>query len=325
MSAVARRTGRLRRSAKKRKWLARKNIALVGIALCLILTSTAFGLHHSSGNTPHTTKGQKTSNKTPQISTSPSTPVTPPPPGPHVDSGLASLIATWQHSYTFTSSVVVRELSGNLRTGSTDEDSSMIPASTYKLYVAYAILHGIEQGSYTLNTKTNDGNTIQTDLNNMILNSDNDAARTLGFLYGWKNINALLQSHGMTSTNLYNYVPPSTQPVGDKHTTAADLATMLDKLYSGSLLGQANTQLLLTLMKQQHYRERIPAGVPSGVVVADKPGWLSPTDGESGYTENDAAIVYGPKSTYLLVIMTNGSTTQPLTALSRQIYNYLEN
>jgi len=186
-------------------------------------------------------------------------------------------------------------------------------------------LHGIEQGSYSLGTVTSDGNTIQTDLNNMILNSDNDAARTLGFLYGWKNINALLQSQGMNNTDLYNYVPPSTQPVGDKHTTANDLATAVQKLYAVKLLNSTNTQLLISLMKQQHYRERIPAGVPSNIAVADKPGWLSPADGESGYTENDAGIVYGPKSTYLLVIMTNGSSTQPLATLSQQVYSYLEN
>jgi beta-lactamase class A len=112
--------------------------------------------------------------------------------------------------------------------------------------------------------------------------------------------------------------------VGDKHSTAQDLATILQKLYAGSLLNSSHSQLLLSLMKQQHYRERIPAGVPSGVAVADKPGWLGPADGESGYTQNDAAIIYGPKSAYLLVITTTGSSTQPLASLSQQVYNYLE-
>jgi len=245
--------------------------------------------------------------------------------GLHTDAGLAQIVNSWQQSHSFTASIVVQELSGSLRTAGSNASASMIPASTYKIYVAYAILHGIEQGSYSLGTVTSDGNTIQTDLNNMILNSDNDAARTLGFLYGWKNINALLQSQGMNNTDLYNYVPPSTQPVGDKHTTANDLATAVQKLYAVKLLNSTNTQLLISLMKQQHYRERIPAGVPSNIAVADKPGWLSPADGESGYTENDAGIVYGPKSTYLLVIMTNGSSTQPLATLSQQVYSYLEN
>jgi beta-lactamase class A len=245
-------------------------------------------------------------------------------PASQTDQALNNLLTAWAGQQSFHTSIVVQELTGSKRTASFQATDSVVPASTYKIYVAYAVLHGIEQGKYSLTTPTDDGNSIQTDLSNMILNSDNDAARTLGFLYGWKSINSLLTSQGLTGTNLYNYVPPSTQPVGDKHSTAQDLATILNKLSAGSLLNASHTQLLLNLMKQQHYRERVPAGVPSDVAVADKPGWLSPADGEAGYTQNDAAIVYGPKSTYIVVITTTGSSTSPLANLSRQIYNYLE-
>ncbi|HSX07056.1 MAG TPA: serine hydrolase [Candidatus Saccharimonadia bacterium] len=326
MLPAARRTTKPLPRIQKR-WY-RKKPLLVGIILALAALSATLIIflhyhnHHTA--TPNITQnaGKKTNNTVEplaNLSQSPESII------PTQDSsGLSKIVISWQQAHSFTAAVVVRELTGSSRIASSNQDASMIPASTYKLYVAYAILHGIEQGSYSLSTTTSDGNSIQTDLNNMILNSDNDAARTLGFLYGWKNINALLQSQGMNNTNLYNYVPPSTQPVGDKHSTATDLATMLSKLYAGKLLSPSNTQLLLTLMKQQHYRERIPAGVPASIAVADKPGWLSPADGEAGYTQNDAAIVYGPKSTYLLVIMTAGSSTQPLATLSQQIYTYLE-
>lgn len=240
------------------------------------------------------------------------------------ESELNKIISSWAAQNSFNASVVVKEIAGGSKTTSYNATASMVPASTYKIFVAYAILHGIEKGNYSLDSITNDGNSIQTDLNNMILNSDNDAARTLGFLYGWQNINALLKTIGITNTDLYNYVPPSTQPVGDKHTTAQDLATTLDGLYTGKLLNSAHTQLLLGLMKAQRYRERIPAGVPNGVVVADKPGWLSPADGVNEYVQNDAAIVYGTKSTYILVITTTGGSVTPLANLSMQIYAYLE-
>lgn len=242
----------------------------------------------------------------------------------HQDAQLQQIIESWAAKYSFHTSVVVRELTGDLRSATWQATDSVVPASTYKIYVAYGVLHGIELGSYTLNTKTSDGNTVQTDLNNMILNSDNDAARTLGFLVGWQNLNTLLQGQGISSTNLNNYVGSNTSPVGDKHTTAADLTTMLDKLYSGQALNQTHTQLLLHLMENQHYRERVPSGVPAGVTVADKPGWLTGNDDPGTIVQNDAAIVYGPKSTYELVITTSGSSTSPLAALSAQVYNYLE-
>ena len=243
------------------------------------------------------------------------------------DNTLNNIIATWAGKYSFGSSVFVQELTGSSpRSATYKATDSVVPASTYKIYVAYAILHGIEQGSYTLQTDTSDGNTIQTDLSNMILNSDNDAARTLGFLYGWQNIDALLKTQGATSTELNNYAPPSTDPVGDKRTTATDLATILRQLYQGKLLNESNTALLLNLMEQQQYRERIPAGVPSGVTVADKPGWLTGSDDGTTVVENDAAIVYGPKSTYILVITTNNNAdTTPLADLSKSVYNYFEN
>ncbi len=332
MSPAAKRIVRRSRLSPKRRMISKRLVIIAALVIVVLLAAVSIAyvaLHRTQKPTPTTQKPRSSTKNTTlsplaQIPQSAIQPLATAPSGLHTDTGLSQTVNNWQQSHSFTASVFVQELSGSLRTASSNATASMIPASTYKIYVAYAILHGIEQGSYSLNTTTSDGNSIQTDLNNMILNSDNDAARTLGFLYGWKNINALLQSQGMNNTDLYNYVPPSTQPVGDKHTTATDLATMLTKLYAGKLLTSQNTQLLLTLMKQQHYRERIPAGVPSNTAVADKPGWLSPADGENGYIENDAGVVYGPKSTYLLVIMTNGSTTQPLATLSQQIYNYLE-
>ncbi len=313
MLPAARRTNK--RPVRRRVLLTPRK--LIGPLFCVILLCLlAFGVYHAG---EHLTQDHKKTQKQAKVA-----PIDTQTPKPQADAALNQIIASWARQYSFKSSVVVTELTGNLRSASYNPTSSVVPASTYKIYVAYALLHGIEQGGYTLNTKTDDGNTILTDLQNMILNSDNDAARTLGFLYGWKNINTLLQSQGINSTNLYNYVPPSTLPIGDKHTTATDLATVLNKLYNGQLLNQTNTQLLLNLLETQHYRERIPAGVPSGVTVADKPGWLGPADGESGYTENDAAIVYGPKSTYILVITTTGSATQPLADLSKLVYNHLE-
>jgi len=306
--------------ARRRRGLPYKR-SLGLLAICL-LVAVVFAAYHA-GEHP---KVKKTTTTT-KIQLKPAPTTNPPtkPALPQTDVALQDILTTWASQHTYSTSVVVTELTGNTpKTTTYNSTQSIVPASTYKIYVAYAVLHAVEQGTYTLGTVTNDGNSIQTDLNNMILNSDNSAARTLGFMLGWKNINALLQTQGITHTDLYNYEPPSTQPVGDKHTTAADLATALQKLYNGALLNQDHTQLLIALMKQQHYRERIPAGVPSGVVVADKPGWLSPADGVDENIQNDAAIVYGPKSTYILVITTNGTSTQPLADLSRQIYTYLE-
>ena len=241
------------------------------------------------------------------------------------DQNLSKIIGDWADNYKFSATVEVREVNGAKRSASYHANDSIVTGSTFKVYVAYAILHAIEQGNYRMSTKLSDGNTVQADMYDMIVNSDNNAARALGFQLGWPAIDSLIASQGAINTNLNNYVGSNTTPVGDKHSTAADLALILQKLQAGELLSAANTQYLLQLMETQNYRSAIPAGVPSGVTVADKPGWLTPADGIYEYVWNDAAIVYGPKSTYILVITTNGnSSTAPLANLSKQIYNYLE-
>ncbi|HSX43287.1 MAG TPA: serine hydrolase [Candidatus Saccharimonadales bacterium] len=238
-------------------------------------------------------------------------------PKTHTDSGLQSVLASWSSQHAFDSAVDVHELTGTLRTAAQNSTTQMTTASTYKVYVAYATLHEVEQGRYTMNSPTRTGQTVSQALSKMILQSDNASAEALGFLVGWNRINSLAASAGATHTDINNYDSAGNATNGSKLSTAADLALMVTKLQQGNLLSKSHTDLLLNLMRQQIWRERVPAGVPAGVTVADKPGWLS-------NVQNDAAIVYGPKSTYVLVVMTNGSTTQPLADLSRTVYNYLE-
>lgn len=240
------------------------------------------------------------------------------------DPKITQIISSWKSNYSFNSAVFVQEIDGDHRTASYNPNLRLTPASTYKVYVAYALLHSIEIGKYTMQSPTDDSHAVSSDLSAMILNSDNEAARRLGFLIGWNNINRLLSERGLKNTDINNYQPPSILPVGEKHSTVQDYVTLLSQLQAGTLLDDSNTGLLIGLMKNQHYRERIPAGIPSGVPVADKPGWLSPADGENGYVQNDVAIVYGKRSTYILAIMTTGGQTKPLTDLSNSIYGYLE-
>ena len=306
-----------RTTTKRRKRLNRRWLILAGYLV--VIAGVLIFSHYHAGEPKQQTV------QTPHVATKVSTPPQSQTVVPTEDAALNQIIANWTKNYNFSATAKVIELNGQQRQASYRATTSVIPGSTYKIYVAYAVLHAIEQGTYTLNSPTSGGYTIQQDLTTMIVNSDNAAARRLGFMLGWKNINSLLATQSVTSTNLYNYVPPSTDPVGDKHTTATDLSTILKKLYAGQLLNSDHTALLLSLMKQQHYRSAIPAGVPSGVTVADKPGWLTPADGETGYTYNDAGIVYGPKSDYLIVVTTAGSSPTPLANLSKQVYNYLQN
>ena len=239
-------------------------------------------------------------------------------------SGLQQIVDSWAAGHSFHSSVVVQEIQSGLHAASHNADTTAVTASTYKLFVAYTALYDVEQGTYTMDTRISTGQTVSDALNKMMVNSDNPSGKALGIFVGWAHVDSLVAAAGATHTNTNNYDSAGNLLRADKYTTAGDLAVILTKLQQGVLLNASDTSMLLGLMKNQTWRERIPAGVPSGIAVADKPGWLNVGEGDGENVQNDAAIVYGPKSTYVIVITTDSSGPQPLADLSRQVYGYLE-
>jgi beta-lactamase class A len=117
----------------------------------------------------------------------------------------------------------------------------------------------------------------------------------------------MIKAAGFKSTNIDN------SGGGYMSSTASDIAKLLKGFYDGSLLSASSTAYLFNLMENQVYRSGIPAGSP-GATVADKVGFLDSWN-------HDAAIVYGPHTTYILVIMTTNSSFSQIKDLSSQIYN----
>jgi beta-lactamase class A len=73
----------------------------------------------------------------------------------------------------------------------------------------------------------------------------------------------------------------------DNLVTAGDLALLLVALADGRLAGPAATAACEETLLAQEYRDGIPAGLPSGVVVGNKTGWV---DG----VNHDVALVRAP-------------------------------
>jgi beta-lactamase class A len=165
-------------------------------------------------------------------------------------------------------------------------------ASTYKLYVAYSVLRAVENGQMSW-SDTVAGRTAEKCLEDMIVVSDNDcpvAFKTK--LGGWATIES--QAHAIGVSSRTSLTGPTLL------TTANDLSFFLYRLQSGALLNSSSTDRLLNLMKRQKYRDGIPAG--TGLPVADKVGFVD-------NVIHDAGIVYSPKGTYVLVIMTTSTWT----------------
>ncbi|MCI1553130.1 MAG: class A beta-lactamase-related serine hydrolase [Levilactobacillus sp.] len=167
-----------------------------------------------------------------------------------------------------------------------------VSASTYKLFIAAYLFHLTQQHAYTWTTTNQDG------FHRMIVNSANDFPESILDTYGLDGINAYLASEGLYS--------PTFVAGNEATTTATSLRKILVKLARAEapFNNAHNRTWLLSLMKQQVYRDGIPAGAAAatkGTVVADKVGWLADTN-------NDAGIVTLPNGQrYVLVIMTHGN------------------
>lgn len=200
--------------------------------------------------------------------------------------------------------ISIIELGGRGRTANANGSKAFTAASTYKLYVAYAVVKQIESGAMSWGEQITGGRDAASCFDAMIVVSDNPCGKAFGDKIGWGKIQDMVRGQGMTSTTLN----------GSLSTTANDLALFLRKLQDGSLMSGDGTGRLLDAMRRQIYRSGVPAGTK--VTVANKVGFL-------GSLLHDAAIVYGPKGPYVLVFMTSGSSWGAIANTSSQIHSYL--
>ncbi|HYH75704.1 MAG TPA: serine hydrolase [Candidatus Saccharimonadales bacterium] len=200
--------------------------------------------------------------------------------------------------------IAVMEMNG--RSSNANGDKQFVAASTYKLYVAYMWFKRVEAGKASWSDSIN-GQRADRCFEVMIVNSDNPCAIAFAqAVGGWDTVDAGMKDLGLQRTSLVS---------GNLRTTANDLAYFMYRLEQGNLVAPADRTRLINLMKRQIYRSGIPAG--TGVSVANKVGFVD------GYL-NDPAIVYSPKGTYIMVIMSYGSTWSQVADAAKQIHAYLQ-
>lgn len=216
-------------------------------------------------------------------------------------------------------SVVVTDLKSDV-TASVAPNDQMVSASLYKMYVGWAIYQKIDQGSLSLASKTPRGLTVGQCMYVMITVSDNDCGYTLGNMVGWANLDTKLAALGLTQTKINNY-GKGVDLVGDKLTSAADVALFTQQLYEGKLLSPHNTEAYMNLLKADELNTWLPSGLPKGTPIAHKTGALYDL-------VHDAGVVYSPNGDYLIVVMSRGwdnPVTQPpavFADISRQLWNF---
>jgi len=224
--------------------------------------------------------------------------------------GLQALLVQWDRDHSAGYGLMVRDISGKGMNADFNPDRDFVTASTFKMFLAYAVLHKVETGELSMDSQTDMGLSVRACIDEMILHSTNACALSLFNLAGWGYVHDFILGQ-FPSTRLMN----SANSDNEKHTTVRDETNFLIKLNAGQLMNAQNTSYLLDLMKRQIYRSGIPKGVP-GITVADKVGFYN------GY-KHDVGIVYAPRGTYILSYLSIGGNDAEIAELSRQVYSLM--
>lgn len=190
-------------------------------------------------------------------------------------------------------------------------------ASLIKLFVIQTVYERIASGQMS------DSSELEELLRRMITFSDNDAWMSVTRRIGGTHMNGMsivtrtAAAAGFTSSGQFI----QGDHVNYNFTSVEDCGHYLEKVLNGELVSPEYSEKILNLLKQQQIRHKIPAGVPDGVEVANKTGELE-------YVEGDAAIVYAPSGTYVLVIIADdlvytGQAQIQIRDLSSAVYNFL--
>jgi beta-lactamase class A len=110
----------------------------------------------------------------------------------------------------------------------------------------------------------------------------------------------------------------------DNKSTPRDMADLLSMIAQSRCATAPSCRLMIEVMAHQEWREKIPAGLPDGVFVANKTG------GVSG-TSNDAAIVLTPRGTPLVMVVfwkglgyeSKAAADEAIAAIAGVLYEHL--
>lgn len=233
--------------------------------------------------------------------------------------------------------VCIRSLADD-KSASVNGDIAMQSASVIKMFIMAAVYDRVcypSSGDKAIHFSEKYDGELRALIDKMITVSDNDAANTIverlgggNFAAGMEVVNTYCAQNGYSKTSMGRRFLGSTLN-GDNYTSVNDTASLMAAIYHGTCVNAEASAKMLDFLKRQTKRNKIPAGIAAyGVVTANKTGELS-GDG-LGYVENDACIVWGGHTDYILCIFSgaltdgNASAISNITEISGAVYNALE-
>lgn len=197
-------------------------------------------------------------------------------------------------------------------------DRKMQAASTIKLYVM-----GKVYDEYDDITKRYGKKEVDSLVKSMITLSDNEDTDELVYMLGrgksadgLKKVTEYCKSLSLNNSSMGRMMQ-SDNNVSDNYTSSHDLGIFLEMILNDEL---PHSNEMLDLLKAQTRKSKIPDGIPSNVMTANKTGELDDV-------ENDAAIIF-TEPPYIFCIMSDGMSGYQapidlIADMSTDVYNYI--
>jgi beta-lactamase class A len=253
----------------------------------------------------------------------------------HVDSLLQTRLGAVRTSLTHgrLGTVVVDIQTG--ASASLDAEQALPAASLFKLPLLVEILAEEDRGqldaerpleirpedwtdgSGVLQARVGDRLTVRELTRLMIQDSDNIAALVLLDAVGVSSTNATAEWLGLRATRLVDHRGGE---CGEQTRSAADMAQLMVVLASGQVINEHVSEAALALLELKQSVAWLGDGLPFWVKVAHK--W-----GDLPQARNDAGVVFTPRGSYVVVVLTEGGLPDESATLiarvSRVGYDYL--
>jgi hypothetical protein len=232
----------------------------------------------------------------------------PPAESPEVsfDGDVDAFLTQTASAYPGQISISLQEVGGQARSGSTGGADSFVTGSTYKLLVGYSLIREVESGERSWDDTALDDRDLAQCFNDMLVISDNPCPEAIGPEIGWTEIYADAAALGANNTS---------GGEGGIHTNAQDLTHFMTSLATGSMsMSDSGHERLRNALAANVHRQGIPAGSTGRVL--NKPGFINGN-------LHDTAIVHHPAGTYVLTILSQGSSWSSLAGITRDIESAL--
>jgi beta-lactamase class A len=241
---------------------------------------------------------------------------------PKPDDALQGVVERLAGAENGSVGVAIKDLRGG-SLANVNADRSFSSASLFKLPILVEVLKQerlgrlnddqqleIEQrhwtdGSGVLQARVGDKLPVHELVRLMVAESDNIAALVLLDEVGVQNVNDTMKALGLTRTTLHDRWIGDEQP----HTTSpADMTRLLEMIATGALIDGPTSEKALEVLENKQAHAWLADSLPWWTKLAHK--W-----GDLPNARHDAGIVYAPRSSYVITVMTENDSAESASRL----------